>query len=1031
MQQGWLRSGIIVLFLGVIFCYWLPVAASTSTCPEGGKCIFNDTGPILIKSQKGDIKLQATSTLNNIYLNYVDTASYGLGVSAGGALYHNGNVIVVADGEFYGISISGLSGGLLGQIGTYAPEDLLKLKNSQQVFTFSTSTAYWGVNDITHSVNGLSNIYSWLTTNLVGQLAFVRDSDSTSSRQYLQYRFNNVNSPNDWDEWTEVCDISNNCRNFFNVSLDNNSNNSLVMYQDPDILIDSGLKVIDPSLLSDCSNLYTSSGVIGCGSGGGGGGGGLSGLGTANYLSKWSDTSTLADSILYEDSNKIGLGTTSPYTQLHIYNNSEGPIISLSGLDIKYRGLTIKDTNNSEKWFVGNNDSNNFVIRATGSNDILTVGASSGNVGIGTASPEEQLTITKNFRLSPTTHENLNGIIYKDGNRFIHDFNYGYSGSTTTVGQNTFIGINAGNLTMGEGVISPFQASYNVGVGASAFTSNTSGNYNTAVGASSLYSNTSGANNTAFGYSALTSNTSGNYNTAVGASSLYSNTSGYNTAVGYASLYSNISGYYNTAVGASSLYSNTSSYSNTALGYYALYSNISGYNTAVGYASLRSNISGNYNTAVGASSLYSNTSSDNNTALGYYALYNNKAGSNNVAVGIRAGNLVSAGSALTKPTNSIFLGAETKAQLDDQTNQIVIGVNAIGAGSNSVVLGNTSITKTLLRGDIGIGTSSPATKLHIYDASSGPIITLSGLDTNYRGLVIKDTSDAEKWFIGSNTSTNTNFVIRATSSNDILTVGTSNGNVGIGTMPDDIVKLNVAGTIKTNLTTTTEGISRCLYVDKDGVISAKTSDCGTDSSSISGSGTDNYLTKWSNANTLGTSTIYDNGTNVSIGTTSSEGTLMVSGTGYFTGILKVATPVTSSDAVNLSYLIEAMKSTHDVIFAGHTGPDYNGANGGYDNANAICDTAYDGSHICTTEDILRIINSGNVNSIPTTTIGYWIVNGPPAYTANANDCVGFTTSSSAMLGNVWIKPPEYPNSFGILRHCNQEHQFACCKYIYD
>jgi len=399
MQKGWLISGIIILFLGVIFCYWLPVAASTSTCPEGGKCIFNDTGPILIKSQKGDIKLQATSTLNNIYLNYVDTASYGLGVSAGGALYHNGNVIVVADGEFYGISISGLSGGLLGQIGTYAPEDLLKLKNSQQVFTFSTSTAYWGVNDITHSVNGLSNIYSWLTTNLVGQLAFVRDSDSTSSRQYLQYRFNNVNSPNDWDEWTEVCDISNNCRNFFNVSLDNNSNNSLVMYQDPDILIDSGLKVIDPSLLSDCSNLYTSSGVIGCGSGGGGGGGGLSGLGTANYLSKWSDTSTLADSILYEDSNKIGLGTTSPYTQLHIYNNSEGPIISLSGLDIKYRGLTIKDTNNSEKWFVGNNDSNNFVIRATGSNDILTVGASSGNVGIGTASPEEQLTITKNFRL--------------------------------------------------------------------------------------------------------------------------------------------------------------------------------------------------------------------------------------------------------------------------------------------------------------------------------------------------------------------------------------------------------------------------------------------------------------------------------------------------------------------------------------------------------------------------------------------------------------------------------------------------------
>jgi hypothetical protein len=1197
MQQGWLRSGIIVLFLGVIFCYWLPVAASTSTCPEGGKCIFNDTGPILIKSQKGDIKLQATSTLNNIYLNYVDTASYGLGVSAGGALYHNGNVIVVADGEFYGISISGLSGGLLGQIGTYAPEDLLKLKNSQQVFTFSTSTAYWGVNDITHSVNGLSNIYSWLTTNLVGQLAFVRDSDSTSSRQYLQYRFNNVNSPNDWDEWTEVCDISNNCRNFFNVSLDNNSNNSLVMYQDPDILIDSGLKVIDPSLLSDCSNLYTSSGVIGCGSGGGGGGGGLSGLGTANYLSKWSDTSTLADSILYEDSNKIGLGTTSPYTQLHIYNNSEGPIISLSGLDIKYRGLTIKDTNNSEKWFVGNNDSNNFVIRATGSNDILTVGASSGNVGIGTASPEEQLTITKNFRLSPTTHENLNGIIYKDGNRFIHDFNYGYSGSTTTVGQNTFIGINAGNLTMGEGVISPFQASYNVGVGASAFTSNTSGNYNTAVGASSLYSNTSGANNTAFGYSALTSNMSGNYNTAVGASSLYSNTSGYNTAVGYASLYSNISGNYNTAVGASSLYSNTSSANNTAVGYYALYFNTSGIS----------------NTALGSYALYNNTSGNSNTALGYHAFYNNKTGSTNVAVGINAGMLDASSQPLIGSTNSIFLGGSTKAQSNDQTNQIVIGVNAIGAGSNSVVLGNTSITKTLLRGDIGIGTSSPATKLHIYDASSGPIITLSGLDTNYRGLVIKDTSDAEKWFIGSNTSTNTNFVIRATSSNDILTISSSNGNVGIGTTPDATYKLSINGTIKTNLTSATPG-SYCLYVNQDGVIGAKTSDCGTAtgggdnlgdhtatqniklngywlsgdggsegvyvdtggnvgigaSSSlgsrmvIKGSGSDSLASALNVQNSSGNSLLYvrndgrvgigstspsvslvvngnviagtptadghlatkayvdssvklwvNNGTslyasstgwsvgigttspdtklhiydatsgpiislsgsdsnyrglaikntsnnekwfignntssnsfvirannsndvltvsssagNVGIGSSSPGYTLSVSGTGYFSNTVTAAPPTATGNVATKGYVDNLISelSVGPTIFVGLSTTVMSPNQSGYSGVNNnICQAVSSTSHLCTVEDILEIVNNGQAITIPTTSVGYWISNGPPGYTANANDCAGFTTSSPNFLGAVWMRNDSYPNGVGALRYCNATGYFACCK----
>jgi hypothetical protein len=48
----------------------------------------------------------------------------------------------------------------------------------------------------------------------------------------------------------------------------------------------------------------------------------------------------------------------------------------------------------------------------------------------------------------------------------------------------------------------------------------------------------------------------------------------------------------------------------------------------------------------------------------------------------------------------LFLGNETKPLADNQTNQIVIGNNAIGAGSNSVTLGDTNITKTVLRGNV-------------------------------------------------------------------------------------------------------------------------------------------------------------------------------------------------------------------------------------------------------------------------------------------------------------------------------------------
>jgi hypothetical protein len=43
----------------------------------------------------------------------------------------------------------------------------------------------------------------------------------------------------------------------------------------------------------------------------------------------------------------------------------------------------------------------------------------------------------------------------------------------------------------------------------------------------------------------------------------------------------------------------------------------------------------------------------------------------------------------------------------------VIGDSATGLGSNSAVLGNSSITKTALRGNVGIGTETPTAKLHI------------------------------------------------------------------------------------------------------------------------------------------------------------------------------------------------------------------------------------------------------------------------------------------------------------------------------
>jgi hypothetical protein len=60
-----------------------------------------------------------------------------------------------------------------------------------------------------------------------------------------------------------------------------------------------------------------------------------------------------------------------------------------------------------------------------------------------------------------------------------------------------------------------------------------------------------------------------------------------------------------------------------------------------------------------------------------------------------------------------------------------------------------------------------------------------------------------------------------------------------------------------------------------------------------GTGTTNYVSKWTGTNTIGNSLIFDNGTNVGIGNTNTTYTLDVSGTGRFTGNVTVGSTSTS------------------------------------------------------------------------------------------------------------------------------------------
>jgi|ETNvirnome_2_300_1030623.scaffolds.fasta_scaffold00088_28 hypothetical protein len=187
---------------------------------------------------------------------------------------------------------------------------------------------------------------------------------------------------------------------------------------------------------------------------------------------------------------------------------------------------------------------------------------------------------------------------------------------------------------------------------------------------------------------------SDNRNVGIGYHSMLSNTEGDdNTAIGYESLYSNTTGKHHTAIGKEALSSNTTGERNTAIGTFAQYDNTTGDN----------------NTAVGYDSMYNNTTGERNTAIGTFAQHDNTTGDNNTAVGYAAGRVMAGVSSLNETgSNSVFIGMNARTNANNQTNQIVIGYEAIGNGSNTVTIGNDSITETILKGTVGIGTTTPS-----------------------------------------------------------------------------------------------------------------------------------------------------------------------------------------------------------------------------------------------------------------------------------------------------------------------------------
>jgi len=432
---------------------------------------------------------------------------------------------------------------------------------------------------------------------------------------------------------------------------------------------------------------------------------------------------------------------------------------------------------------------------------------------------------------------------------------------------------------------------------------------NTAIGVATLQNNYSsasvGVSNTAVGSSALVSSTSGSYNTALGHLSEYFNTLGdYNTAVGYASLYSNTIGTRNVAVGAATLFLNVSGEYNTALGYQSTYGNIAGLgNTGIGYRTLFSKSSGGYNTAIGHQASSNLTTGSNNIAIGYNAQLSNITSSNEIVIG--------------------------------DNNITLLRIPALGISATTSTLSATNISASgFVSASVFVGAASSLVATNSYQVVNLTASNISASTITSSNVIIN----------GNLTVTGSIFASLFSASNIYITSSTL-------VVTDNIITINALSPYQryAGLEMYDSGsgtLSSFLWDSINNYFFVSSSDAGASRQIILGptgeaSLTANYIPLISGSNNLTSSVIYQSGSNIGIGTTTPLSKFVVNGgtvntSSYTTSESRIADGsihLMKTVAGGVFESIRAMNMDTTVgttvrVLAASTSDPFNNANGG-------------------------------------------------------------------------------------------------------
>jgi hypothetical protein len=226
----------------------------------------------------------------------------------------------------------------------------------------------------------------------------------------------------------------------------------------------------------------------------------LTGSGKTDYVPLWLGPSNLGNSVMFQSSGKVGIGTTTP-----------GAALDVSGAVNASNGFNL----GGARFGFGSVPNRNAFLGFSGNSAMTGVDNTAAGV----------------FALQNNTTGYENTAV---GYQALFANTTGYLNTAMGVGALFSNTTGITNTAFGYALLNNTTGSNNTATAYGALVSNTTGFNSTATGWHALSNSTTGSDNTANGYGALGFNTTGNNNTADGMLALYYNTTGNsNTALGW------------------------------------------------------------------------------------------------------------------------------------------------------------------------------------------------------------------------------------------------------------------------------------------------------------------------------------------------------------------------------------------------------------------------------------------------------------------------------------------------------------------